>query len=472
VPVRDILIHAELAPQLVDHDGVLLREDSLYTNRKGKEKRGIRKRAEEALGKLKDTLAAVLEPDEAVLYLARAQAPVSPLEQLTFGIYIYSVTASLLVFTNRRLLDFHLDAGSFGRWKWTHGLRSVRWGDLQQARAKGLLARSLELRYRNGKKETYRLARWEDANKVKMMLENLLHASAGESTPAQAMVPLCPDCYAILPERAAECHGCQLRFKTDRELIWRSVLFPGGGYFYAGYWTLGVLDALVEGFLLFAVAAWLLAAVGFSEPFRGPLEPRSSSGEALGAAVVIAIVLAVEKLFTIYHGRRFLQVLIPARARPSPVGWGLFAAAAYGLIVVGLWSVATPRPTVMQLAPDLTVEAAEFGTFQSDPQGNLDFTAATSVPKRPGQSYGWVVNVRTSRLKLHVREEHIIWDVQVQKESGEQGPMTVFNEVDVEPTGGVIYSTWQVAPDEPSGRRTLKVSIEGTLVKEFQYTVP
>ncbi|MGH9777844.1 MAG: hypothetical protein ACRD5I_05480 [Candidatus Acidiferrales bacterium] len=472
MPVKDILIHPELPPQLLSLDGVLLREDTLYTNRKGKEKRGIRKRAEEALTKLKGTLAAVLEPDEAVLYVARANAPATLLEQFTFGWYIYYITASLLVFTNRRVLDFHLDLGSFGRWKWTHGLRSVRWGDLQQARVKGLLTRSLELRYRNGKKETYRLARWGDANKIKMMLENLLHASHSETSAAQQMVSLCPDCYAVLAERAEECGQCQLRFKTQKEMTWRSLLFPGGGYFYTGYWSLGVMDALVESFLLFALAAWLLAAAGFSQPFRGPLEPRLTPGEALASAGIIVLILAIEKLFTIHHGRRFLQVLIPARARPSPARWALFGVAAYGLIGLALWGMIAPQPTLAQLAPDLAVETAEFGTFQSDTEGSVSFVPATLVPRTPGLQYGWVVNLRTTRPKVHVLEEHIVWDASVEREGGEPQPLTLNNEYDLDALGGVIYSLWTMEADEPSGRRTLKVSIEGTLVREFEYVVP
>ncbi|MCI0404246.1 MAG: hypothetical protein L0212_12135 [Acidobacteria bacterium] len=472
MPVKDIPIHPEQPPQILSLDGVLLREDTLYTNRKGKEKRGIRKRAEDALAKLKGTLAAVLEPDEAVLFVARGQAPTTLVEQLTFGYYIYYVTASLLVFTNRRMLDFHLDVGSFGRWKWTHGLRAVRWGDVQQAAVKGLLTRSLELKYRTGKKETYHLARWSDANKIKMLVPSLLHGSAGEASPAQGMVSLCPDCYAFLAERADECSGCQLRFKTTKEMIWRSVLFPGGGYFYTGHWSLGILDALVESFLVFGVAMWVAVAAGFAQPFRGPLEPQATSSEALAAAAFLVVILAIEKLFTIYHGKRFLQVFIPARARPSRVRWALFAVGVYGLIGLSLSAVTQPRPTLAQLAPDLAVETAEFGTFGSDQQGNLTFSAATLVPRTQGQSYGWVMSLRTTRPKVHVLEEHIVWDVSVERDGGEPQPLTLNNEYDFDALNGVIYSTWTTEADEPSGRRTFKVYIEGTLVKEFQYTVP
>ncbi len=341
MPVKDIPIHPELPPQILSLDGVLLREDTLYTNRKGKEKRGIRRRAETALAKLKGTLAAVLEPDEAVLCIARAQAPMTIADQLTLGYYVYYVTASLLVFTNRRMLDFHLDVGSFGRWKWTHGLRAVRWGDVHQAAVKGWLTRGLEFKYRNGKKETYHLARWSDANKIKMLVPSLLHGSAGEASPAQGMVSLCPDCYAVLAERADECNGCQLRFKTTKEMIWRSVLFPGGGYFYTGHWSLGILDALVESFLLLGVVLWAAVAAGFAQPFREPLEPQAASSEALASLVFFVVILAIEKLFTIYHGKRFLQVFIPARAQPSPLRWALFGLAVYGLIGLTLWAASS-----------------------------------------------------------------------------------------------------------------------------------
>jgi hypothetical protein len=263
-----------------------------------------------------------------------------------------------------------------------------------------------------------------------------------------------------------------LRFKTEKQMIWRALLFPGGGYFYTGHWALGVLDALVETLLVFWVAAWALVATGYPQPFRGPLEARLTQSEALFAAVFIAFVLGIEKLLTIHHGKRFLQVFIPARAQPSPARWALFGLAAYGLIGLSLWVATPPQQTLAQLAPDLAIESAEFGTFHSDAQGNLAFNAATLVPKTEGQGYGWVVNLRTTRPKVHVLEQQIVWDVTVQHEGGEPQPLTLNNEYDLDALNGVIYSTWTMEADEPSGRRTIKVYIEGTLVKEFEYRVP
>ncbi len=469
---KDILIHAEQAPRLLSHEGVLLREDSLYTNHKGKEKKGIRKRADQGLARLKGALAAVLEPEEAVLYVARAQAPATIVEQLTFGHYIYYVTASLLVFTTRRILDFHLEVGSFGRWKWTYGLRGVRWGDVQQAAVKGWLTRSLALTYRNGKKDTYRLARWGDAGKIRMLVETMLHVSRGEASPAQGIVALCPDCYAVLAEQAAECSRCQLRFKTTTGMIWRSIVFPGGGYFYTGHWALGVADAFVESVLVFALVAWLLVAAGFPNPFRGPLEARTSPGEAIASVAILALVLSFEKILTIHHGKRFLRDFIPARESSRKVGWAAYAVGVYGAMALLLWAITPAKPTLTQLGPDLAVEAAEFGTFGTDSEGNPLFTAASLVPKTQGQQYGWIVNLHTTRPKVHLREEHTVWNVSVESDGGEAKPLTLVNESDVETASGIIYNTWTMEASEPSGRRTVKVFIEGFLVKSFDYNVP
>ncbi|MBI2956035.1 MAG: hypothetical protein HYY26_01860 [Acidobacteria bacterium] len=472
MPSPDLIIHSNQPPRLVPRDGVLLREDTAFTDARGKDSKHPRKLANQALEKLKDILPKVLEKDEAVLYVARAQAPVSSVEQFTFGYYAYSITASLLVFTNRRLLDFHLKVGSFGRWEWGRSLRSLHWGDVEQARVKGWLSRMLELKYRNGKKERYWRLKGRDARKVKLLLEALLPGSAAEGTAAQAAVPLCPDCLAPLTANVYQCSQCRLPFKNERELIWRSLAFPGGGYFYAGYWWLGVLDAIVESILTGWLLIFLLVAAGMPEPFRSPLEPHLGRAGALGAAGVVAILLGLEKLITVYHGKRFLQVFIPASAGSSHAGGTIFGVVAYALIGLVVWAVIPPRQTLLQVAPNLTIESAQFGTFSEMREGGLSFSPTSIVPNRNGQQYGWVVNLRTARNTVHVREEHIVWTVTVEGENGQAVPLTLANEADVGTEGGVIYGTWAVENEEPTGSRTMKVYIDGTLVETFSFTIP
>lgn len=307
MPEKYLSVHPEQAARLASHAGVPLREDTAFTNHKGQEKSGIRKGTEKALDKLQDALHKVLGPDEVVLYVARCQAPASAWEQMAFGWYIYYVTGTVLVFTNQRLLHFLVK----GDGSWKRSLRGLSWGDVAEARVKGWFTSTLELKYRNAKKETYWRLRGGDAKKIKLLLGILLPASVGEGSAAQAMVSLCPGCVAPLTPGVYQCSACGLAFKDEKTLVRRSLLIPGGGYFYAGHTFLGVGDFIVEAILLFWVVIWILVAFGMSEPELKPGEAPATPAVALFAALFVALILAVEKWFTIHHCRRFIREFIP-----------------------------------------------------------------------------------------------------------------------------------------------------------------
>lgn len=299
----DIQIHPNLLPNPSALGAVRIRQDVLYTNEKGEEKSGVRKRADKVLGKLQEALGQILEPDETVLYAARCLAPVSPFEQLSFGWYIYYIAATALVFTNKRILHFAVK----GNGEWKRSLRAVGWGDIAEARVKGWWSHTLELKYRNGKKERYWGLRRPDGKKIRVLAEKLIPESSGETTAAQGMVPLCPDCRTALAADVYQCQQCRLMFKDAGTMTRRSIVIPGGGYFYCGQWFLGILDAFAEAFLLLVLLLLLLEVVGATKPDAGQ-EPAT-----WGAVVFVFILLAIEKLFTIYHCKRFVREFIPVK---------------------------------------------------------------------------------------------------------------------------------------------------------------
>ncbi len=67
----DLRIHPELPARLTTVQGVQVREDSAFTDDRGRERKTIRKIAEGYLEKLQEILRIVLAPDEAVLYITR-----------------------------------------------------------------------------------------------------------------------------------------------------------------------------------------------------------------------------------------------------------------------------------------------------------------------------------------------------------------------------------------------------------------
>ena len=292
-------------------EGVRVREDTLYSNYRGEEKQGIRKRAQKAVAQLKDALLRVLGQDETVLYVARAQALPSKLEEFFLGWLAHGTHRGALVFSNVRLL--YLITGRSGNWQ--RSIRTAHWGDIEEARVKGWLNRILQIKYRNGTRETYWRLRRDDAKKIKVLVAALLSASSSETSPALGMAHFCPDCLAPLNAGVYKCAGCGLVFKDERSMVRRSLMFPGLGYFYAGHARLGILDLLIEAFLLFEVVIWLLIATGITAP-PAPHHAGKAPVTVLSAWITVAILagmLGFKKWLTIRHCRRFIREFIPAK---------------------------------------------------------------------------------------------------------------------------------------------------------------
>ncbi len=314
MPDANLPVHPEQSPRLGSLNGVRVREDTLFTDHKGEEKAAVRKHVEKALGALGDVLAKVLLPEEAVLYVVRCQAPVGTLEQATMGWYVYKVSGSVLVFTNRRLLALTVgDKGFFGREiVWKKGLRSVLWGDVEEARVKGWISRIFQLKYRNGRKGAYWKLGGGDAKKIKLLVDAVFAAGARESSGALGMVSLCPGCWSPLTPRVYQCSKCSLTFKDESTLLRRALLIPGGGYFYLGYSLPGVGSLIVEVYLLALVLIFMVIGFGGPDLLAKPGEPPTEKAVAFVAAVFLAVILGLEKGLAIYHCRRFVRGFIPA----------------------------------------------------------------------------------------------------------------------------------------------------------------
>ncbi len=314
MPGAEVLIYPSRAPQIVASNGLPIREDVAYSDAKGEESERNKRRAQEAIDKLRDILPSLLEPKEAIFCLVRCQAPAGALEQLFVGWSIYQITATTLLFTNQRVI--HLGVDSKGRWKRT--LRSVRWGDIAEARIKGWGSKVLALKYASGKKENYWRLRRRDAKKVKTLLETLIPASRGEMTAAQEMVALCPDCRSQLTLGSYRCESCGLTFKDEKTLLRRTLLIPGGGYWYAGLWPLGVMSFFGEGVFTLALVTEILLATGIVASEAKPGSAQSSSAGFWTAAAFLALLLALEKALAYIHTRRVIRTFLPLK-KPGQV---------------------------------------------------------------------------------------------------------------------------------------------------------
>jgi len=309
-----LVVHAEQVPRLTTTEGVPLREDVAYSDHRGADKKGVRKEVTKNLAKLQAALAKVLEPEETVLYAARALAPMGWFEQFAFGWYSVYAAATTLVFTDRRMLHFLVNR----KGEWRQSLRAVRWGDVESGEAKGWLGGTLELKYRNGRKEKYWQLKRREVRKLQVLVAKLLETGAGAGSTAQEMQSLCPECHAALIPRQYQCQKCGLVFKDEKTMIKRSLLIPGGGYFYTGQTFLGVMDFMAEAYLLVLLLLFVVLTFAGDQTPPEPGEEALTTAEALATTVVVAVILGVEKLFTIHHGMRSIREFIPT-GRKEPV---------------------------------------------------------------------------------------------------------------------------------------------------------
>lgn len=124
--------------------------------------------------------------------------------------------------------------------------------------------------------------------------------------------------------------------------------------------------------------------------------------------------------------------------------------------------------------------SAEFGIFDQSTPNELTFEPTNVVPHKLGQRYGWVIEVRTGKRTLSVREEYLIAEPANEKKSADvvsdslNIPAQRRNQVSqrqLVPVDGRIYGEWSIGPNEPAGPRHLQVVIEGQSAASFRYDV-
>ena len=128
----------------------------------------------------------------------------------------------------------------------------------------------------------------------------------------------------------------------------------------------------------------------------------------------------------------------------------------------------------------LEVVAAEFGVFDaSDPQ-RVVFSPTQVVPRKEGQRYGWMIELRGVKRSLSVREEYLLPSTAIEhRTDSAEGtklviPLDRRNQVSqrqLVPVDGLIYGEWSIGPQEPPGRRQLDVVVDGVVAASFEFEV-
>ena len=269
---------------LNDLDRLPFDADTMFADHKGTYKPRIEKKQRKLARKL-PFLKEFLEDGEKLLVITTAVSPTSFFEQWTTGFIFVYIKRCLLVMTDRRILHIPTTMG----YKYRRSIAQIRYGDIasiSQKRSK------LKIQYKHGVKDLFLYVRRSERKKIRALLASL--ALEGPSSKAGKRVHLCPRCTSELETDVFECSSCGLEFKSRKKALKLSIWLPGGGYFYTGHPLLGIGDAIFELILILAIVGNLIPTADF--PAGDPT-----------AAIVLGVILIIEKLITIYHANHFVK---------------------------------------------------------------------------------------------------------------------------------------------------------------------
>jgi hypothetical protein len=151
----------------------------------------------------------------------------------------------------------------------------------------------------------------------------------------------------------------------------------------------------------------------------------------------------------------------------------------YFAIVVLAASMASAATQQQEIAPEVKIIRAEFGLFNPPESGKPAFIPTLTVPFKIDQGYGWVIEVSTTKHKVKWREELTLpeapatWDEGKRPESqaiSADGKTSIL-EGEMDADNGILHNVWAVVEGDPKGKYVIRVTIEGSQERVFEFEV-
>ena len=124
------------------------------------------------------------------------------------------------------------------------------------------------------------------------------------------------------------------------------------------------------------------------------------------------------------------------------------------ILLLGISAAASAQPA-------FEVVSAEFGLFNAMETGRPPFIPTPFVPLQEGQAYGWVIVVKTADKTVRWREEFT--------PSGSGDAAVTEREVTL--YNGAVFNSRAIAKGDPAGTYRMRVSVNGKVVRTFEFRV-
>jgi len=234
--------------------GVPVDRETIFSDHRGVYKNKVEKRQRNLI--VKSTfIKFYLHHNERIRCLTTAYTPVNMLEQLLAGPSFLFFKRALLIFTDKRILHVPTRYNRSSR----GAISQILYEDCAGLRING---RTLYIKYKNGSQEAFPYLGRKEKKKIQSLIADL-PLSPKEAGQLQGRVYLCPSCTNRLKSMAKKCPSCNLAFKTRTQAIIRTILIPGGGYFYGRYPMTGSALLVAEIALIAAfVNRWMTVGPG------------------------------------------------------------------------------------------------------------------------------------------------------------------------------------------------------------------
>ena len=149
-----------------------------------------------------------------------------------------------------------------------------------------------------GKIEKFKAIALSERRKIRTLLKG---KPVSETTSVMGeRLHLCPQCTRLLTAAKYVCQSCGLKFKNKILAYILAIFLPGGGYFYARYYLIGLLNAVVEIFLLVYMAVILP-------------DVQSNIEGSIGKMLVVGSIFVAVKIISIIHSTHFINEFIPRK---------------------------------------------------------------------------------------------------------------------------------------------------------------